>query len=389
MAPAATTSLVRTKSKLRWTTTIYFFISGVVSATWASRIPEIQQKFGLNDAEWGAMLFAISIGLVAGLSVASWLIEKYTSSRIMTISSVIYLVLLCLLALAPNVLLMIVSLFLFGVVRNITNLSLNTNSVEVQRVFKKPVVARFHGIWSLACLAAAALGTLFINLDVEPYLHFLVVAAVATVIIVMFRRRSNKQKEVLPGKKPFFIRPTKYLLLLGLIALCSMLCEGVMFDWSVNYYVKVVNPDKAFLTAGYTAFIITMSAGRFVGDRLIELLGPIKLLIISGFVVMVGLLVVAVFPQLVTATIGFLLIGAGVSVIVPMLFSLAGRTDAMPANYAIASVTLIGYIGFVTGPLIVGGLTEAFGMRMAFATIAFFAVCISGLAWYMRKKALA
>ncbi|WP_207493451.1 MFS transporter [Aridibaculum aurantiacum] len=384
----ATNNLQKTRSKLRWTTTVFFFISGVVTATWASRIPEMQQKFRLNDAEWGMVLFAMSIGLAAGLSVASWLVEKFSSPRMMTISGIIYLILLCLLAVSPTVLTLAITLFLFGVSRNITNLANNTNSVEVQRLYKKPVLARFHGIWSLACLAAAALGTLFINLNIEPFYHFLILAVASVLLILLFKRRTKRLQAVAPGRKPFFIKPDRYLFLLGLIALCGMMCEGVMFDWSVNYYVKVVNPDKAYVTAGYTAFIITMSAGRFVGDKLIEKLGPVRLLMINGIMITSGFYVVVMFPQVVAATLGFLLIGAGISIVVPLLFILAGRTDKMPANYAIASVTLIGYIGFLSGPLVVGSITEAYGMQVAFAVIGLVAAGISIIAWYMKKNAL-
>src|ERR671920_1958030 len=119
--------LANVKTRLRGITALFFFISGIISGTWASRIPEMQQKFQLNDAKWGGVLFAIPIGLFIGLPLSSWLVARFTSYKTMAVSGVIYALLLCLLPLSPNVYTLVAMLFCFGLSRNFLNISINTN----------------------------------------------------------------------------------------------------------------------------------------------------------------------------------------------------------------------------------------------------------------------
>lgn len=372
-------------AKVRWSTAAFFFASGVITATWASRIPEIQHKFNLSDAQWGGVLFALPLGLVTGLPVSSWTIAKFTSGKVMTIGGIIYSGLLCFLCLVPQVWVLVVLLFCFGFVRNLFTMALNTKAIEVQRLYDKPVIATFHGMWSVACLTAAAIGTLMIVCNVPPAWHFLIAAIIAITIIVINRRKSNSKKLARNGKRPFFIKPDSYLLILGLICFCAMMCEGTIFDWAVNYFDKVIKTGKSMTTAGYAAFIVTMSLGRFIGDRFIAFFGYLKMLLINGFLMAAGFGIAVIFPYLWSAAFGFLLIGLGDSIIVPIVYSLAGQSVKMPPGYSIASVTIIGYTGFLSGPLIIGSLSEAWGMRAAFIFVGVLCICISILSLTLSK----
>jgi len=381
-----TNNIIKTRSKLWWSTTAFYFISGIITATWASRIPDVQQKFALSDATLGLVLFSLSAGLIMGLSIASWLVEKFGATRVMNLTTIGYLILLCLLAAAPSVIILVISLFLFGICRNITNLANNINAVKVQLIYKKPVMATFHGIWSFACLGGAIIGTFFIRNNLSPLTHFFIVSTISLLIILAFKRRIEKNDNNQTKKKPFFIKPDKYLLVLGLIALCGMMCESTLFDWSVNYYVKVVQAEQAYRTFGYAAFIISMTLGRLLGDKFIALYGPVKLLMVNGLLVAVGFIIVSVFPHIIITTAGFLMIGLGISIIVPMVFVLAAQSATMPASYAIASVTLIGYVGFLSGPLLVGSISQLFNMQVSFAMVGIFGLGIFILARVLQNQ---
>ena len=150
-------------------------------------------------------------------------------------------------------------LFCFGLSRNFLNISINTNSVEVQKFYKRPIIATFHGIWSFACLVAAGIGTVIIWARIDPQYHFILVAILSMIIIALFRIKRTSKAEANSNSKPLFVKPDRYLLLLGLMCFCTMICEGTMMDWSVNYFNKVINADTNFVTAGYTSFIIAMT----------------------------------------------------------------------------------------------------------------------------------
>lgn len=374
------------RKKERWTTVIFFFLSGILTATWASRIPDVQRGLGLNNAAWGTVLFVIPVGLITGLSFSSWLIARYGTRRIMVISCCGTALMLCLAGAARNSVQLMAAIFAMGGLRTILNISMNTHSVLVQKHYPRPIVSTFHGIWSGAAFLAAGIGTLMIIGGAPPLLHFVVIASLIALAALFFWQRHKESNNTPADKRPFFIKPDRYLFLLGLIAFCGMLCEGAMFDWSVNYFEKAVGADKEWVTTGYTAFIITMALGRLAGDRATAAVGPFALLMANGALITLGFLIAVLFPFLLPAAFGFMLIGLGDSIIVPTVYALAAQSSKMPPGYALASVTMIGYMGFLLGPLLIGYTSELWSMQWAFGIVSIFSLCISGLAVWVQKE---
>lgn len=373
------------RKRRRLITAVYFFLSGIITASWSSRIPDVQQKLGLDNAAWGSVLFALPVGLVTGLLLSSWLVARFGTTLIMIIGLVVSCLLLCTLGFAGERVQLMATLFFFGGVRTILNMAMNTRSVEVQRLYDKPIVSTFHGLWSLACFMAAAFGTLMIVYNVVPAQHFVIIASVCLLIVFALRKKVGNGAHVKPEKQPFFVKPDKYLLFLGLVAFCGMLAESTMFDWSVNYFENVVKVDKGFVTTGYTSFIIAMSLGRLLGDRVIARFGPVTMLMVNGVLMAAGFGVAALFPYLLPAAIGFVLIGLGDSIVVPIVYTLSARSTIMQPGYAIASVTFIGYAGFLTGPLLVGSLSDAFGMQWALVVVGCICLGISFFSLLVKK----
>lgn len=166
------------------------------------------------------------------------------------------------------------------------------------------------------------------------------------------------------------MKPDKKLLILGLIAFCCLLCEGAMSDWSGVYFKKIVIAPTALITLGYVAFTGTMALGRFLGDWLVTKLGVKRMLQISGTMISSGLLIAVIFPFLYSATAGFLLVGFGVSSVVPIVYGLAGKSTTMSAGAALAAVSTIGFLGFLIGPPVIGFIAQLISLRWSFTFIA-------------------
>jgi MFS family permease len=124
------------------------------------------------------------------------------------------------------------------------------------------------------------------------------------------------------------------------------------------------------VAAGYTAFMFTMASGRFLGDWLTTKWGIKRILQISGLLTSSGLLTAILFPWLVPALIGFLLVGAGVSSVIPLVYSAAGRSKILSPGVALAAVSTIGYLGFLFGPPCIGFIAQVFNLRVSFGLIA-------------------
>ena len=165
-----------------------------------------------------------------------------------------------------------------------------------------------------------------------------------------------------------------------------MAAEGTMFDWSGIYFQKVVQAPPSLVTLGYSAFMGTMALGRFLGDGLVLRFGRKEILQASGVIIAAGLLLAVFFPSIVTATIGFLMVGFGVSSVVPIVYSQAGKSEKMSPGMALAAVSSIGFFGFFIGPPLIGFIAEAFGLQWSFGIIAILGFGTTVLAGFTKFK---
>ncbi len=362
----------------------YFFIAGLTFASWASRIPDIKTELQLTDAGLGTVLFALPVGLMFSLPLSGLMVGRFGSKIMLTIASIIYPLLLVLLGLINSTFQLVIVLFFFGFFANIFNIAVNTQAVSLEAKYGRSIMASFHGVWSVAGFSGALIATLVVNLHLNTLAHFCIICGLA-LGLGLAANRFTLLHDVGAKNQPIFVMPGKALLLLGAMAFCTMVCEGTMFDWSGVYFQKVVQAPKAYITVGYAAFMGAMAGGRFVGDKLAVRLGTKKTLQMSGVVIALGLLLAVALPYFATATIGFLLVGFGVSSVVPLVYSIAGRSATMSPGASLAAVSTIGFIGFLIGPPTIGFIAQAASLRWSFTLIALLGFCTSLLALRLKK----
>jgi len=349
---------------------VFFFIAGLCFASWTSRIPDIQQHLHLNKAGLGTVLFALPAGSMLSLPVAGILVTKFGSRNIMLFGVIAYTMMLCLMGVADAVWQLATILFFFGMSGNLVNISVNTQAVSVEALFGRSIMASFHGLWSMAGFTGAAIGTFLIAQNIQPLIHFLLIASLIALLIILVFKHSLRRDIAYHDSQSRFTWPDKSLLKLGVITFCCMACEGCMFDWSGIYFREEVHAPKQLITLGLTAFMAMMATGRFVGDWIATRIGIKHVLQMSGGVIALGLMISILFPNLYAATAGFLLTGFGVSSVVPLTYGLAGKSGRMSAGMAIAAVSTVGYLGFLVGPPVIGYIAQAANLRWSFALIA-------------------
>jgi MFS family permease len=360
-----------TAGQARFAIALFFLVSGFGFATWASRIPTIQHRLGLNEAELGGVLLAMPSGLMLTLPLTGLLLRRYSSRQVMLVGAILYNIVLALLGQATHTWQLVVLLFCFGSSRNLLNISVNAQSVGVQARYGRSIIASFHGVWSVAGFAAAALGTLLVGHSVATGPHFAVVAVALTAIALLNYRHSLAlpPAPVSADRKPGFAWPDAALLRFGAIAFASMACEGTMYDWSSIYFAKAVLLPHEAATLGFAVYMVAMTVGRFSGDWLANRFGVKAVLHYSGLLMGAGLLLAALVPLPLVAGVGFVLVGLGVSCVIPMVFGLAGRA-ALSSGAAIAGVSTVGYFGFLVVPPVVGFIAEAANLRWSFGLMA-------------------
>jgi MFS family permease len=371
-APMLNDAVIRytTPRRARISGTVFYFISGFGYSAWASRIPSIQSHLHLNEAQLGAVLFAMPAGLMLTMPVTGQLLIRFSSRSIMFAGAMIYTVMLSLLGFAAHTWQLVAILFFFGSSRNLFNLSLNAQSVSVQSLYSRSIMTFFHGVWSMAGFAGAALGYLMIVLNINTTWHLLGVGTAMLIAALLSYPETIYHKPSTQQKRPVFSLPDKFLIKFSLICFACMACENTMYDWSGIYFEKALHTSKQSATAGFVFYMVAMTISRFAGDSLVNRIGVKRILNYSGWLILVGLLCAVLIPYPAAAIIGFILTGAGVSCVVPLVFSMAGKSKNMSGASALAAISTIGYLGFLIVPPFVGFIAQLAGLRVAFGLIA-------------------
>ncbi len=348
-----------------------FFFMGICFASWAARIPDIQSKFQLSEGQLGTLLLCLPIGSMVGLPIAGWSVHHYGSRIVILICSFAYALSLPLIGLAPNLWLIAPVLILFGMLGNIMNISLNTQALGLENQLGKSILASFHGVWSMAGFTGAGLGAGMIFLSFSPAAHYVVVALLSILMILLSQKFVINDKQAAGEEGGLVLRkPDSLLLRVGLISFLGMMAEGCMFDWSGVYFKKIVEAEPELVSLGYVCFMGAMASGRFVTDKAINRYGKIPVLQVSGILIFLGLLLAVLFPSLYTAALGFLMVGFGVASIVPVAYGIAGRSKLYSPSVALAMVSTLSFFGFLVGPPLIGFIAEAFNLKISFALIA-------------------
>lgn len=374
-------------NRVRLATSLLFFGMGFCFATWASRIPDIKSMLQLNEAALGTLLFALPLGQLVAMPFSGSVVTRYGSRKISFLGLTLYAACLPVIGLATQQWQLATGLFLFGLTGNLCNIAVNTQGVYTQQLFEKPIMGSFHGSWSLAGFSGALLGLLMLALQLSPLLHFTVTFVVVCLIILfnskyIIKATPKKAKE--KTGYSFFKQPDKTLLLLGVICFFGMASEGIMFDWSGVYFKEIIKAPGALVVLGYTTFMISMASGRFLSDLSVARFGMRNVLIVSGIVISSGLYGAVFFPYLIPCTIAFMLVGFGVSNVVPIIFNLAGNHEKVPTGIALTVVSSISFLGFLIGPPLIGYIAEATNLKYSFALVGIFGLFISLLVSRLR-----
>jgi predicted MFS family arabinose efflux permease len=350
-----------------------FFMNGVVLASWVSRLPAVQSQRALNHAALGLALLALASGAVVSMPVAGFLAPRFGSQRLCKIAAVALCLALPCLALAPGRAGFAACLFAFGAANGMLDVSMNAQAIEVERRYARPLMSSFHAAFSAGGLAGAALGAVIAGSGVAVLAHFAAVGllfGLATFATFAHLLATRLEPEAGQPSLSLSWRPRPLTLALGVVAICVMVGEGAVADWSAIYLRRNLLANESLAAAGYAAFSVSMAAGRLGGDRLALQLGPAWLTRCSGALGAVGLALVLLTDRPVVALVGFGLVGAGFATVVPLVFSAAARIPGVAPEVGLASVTTLGYVGFLAGPPLIGFVAEARSLPFALWLVA-------------------
>ena len=342
-----------------------FVVNGAYFGTWAARIPAIQERLQLTVAELGLALLALAAGAVGVMPIIGRLAAQHGSRPGMVAGVVLMTVALPLAAVAPSFLALAAALALLGAASGVLDLSMNAHGLVVEQRYGRPILSAFHGVWSTGGLAGAAIGAAFAGSGVTPFVHFATVALVVG-LLGMLATRGLLPREVDRAAEPAPLRlPPRPIAILGLLAFGGLLAEGSIGDWSAVFMTDSLGAPEETAALAFAAFSLTMTMGRFAGDRMVQRFGPVTVMRGGGLLATGGMAMAISAGNPIVAILGFGCAGIGLASVVPLVFRAGGSNPLVPSGVGISGVATVGYAGFLAGPPAVGFAAESFGLPAA------------------------
>lgn len=345
-----------------------FFLAGLGMAAWAPLIPFVKARLGIDDGALGLLLFCLAAGSMVIMPFAGYLIAKLGCRAVLLGAGALLCVDLPLLALLDAPLLMGAALGVFGAVNGIMDVAMNSQAIIVERESGQAKMSGFHGFYSLGGIAGAGGVSLLLLAGLAPAQAIGLIALLIAILLLIVagdllahggigeRRRGGARWALAHGK----------ILFIALLCFFVFLTEGAMFDWSALFLHAERGVAKSQAGIGFTLYAVAVACGRLYGDRLIGAVGRFRTLLLGSLCAAAGVLLTVTVPLASAAFGGLMLAGLGIANIVPILFNAVGNQKQVPPGQAFPAVTLVGYLGLLTGPALIGFIANYTSLALAF-----------------------
>lgn len=348
---------------------ILFFVNGAGLASWLPHIPAVKARLTSGDGQLGLVLLAMAAGAVVALPTAGWLIARWGSRVIASAAALAFCLTMPLPVSSPSLPVLAAALALLGACNGVLDVSMNAQAAAVERRTGRAIMSSFHALFSLGGVAGALLaaGAMWTGMSAVAHVAAASVVALAAVSVALTRL-----VPACPGPAEASAaraRPSRSLVGLGILALLGLLAEGAMADWSAVYLRDTLGASPALAAGGFAAFSLAMAAGRFTGDAVVGRFGGSRVLRASGAVAAGGLAGALLVGHPAVGIVGCALVGLGIANIIPVLFSAAARVPGMEPGRALSAVATAGYLGFLAGPPLIGGVAEAAGLAVGLGLV--------------------
>ncbi len=349
-----------------------FMVMAIMYGSWIARLPDIKLQLGLGEGEIGFALIGLAAGSLIATPLSVYVLNFFGTGRSVFLATLAVCAVFTLPALAVNALTLFLLLSLVGMCDGILNISMNAAATALEKHDKINILSTCHGMFSVGLVIGPATSGWVSQTGFSFFWHIVIVAALMIIFAFLLR------PHVLPvpesdTEKSGLTFPSKAIIGLGVICLCFNVCEGAIADWSGIYLRESIGSSAFIGGLGLAIFSVGMSIGRFGGDKIRALLRPGKILLIGGIVSVIGLCIVTFLSVEIAVLVGFFIAGLGLSVSVPVLFSLSTQTPGVKANVGLASVATFSMVGFMSGPPLIGFIAEASDLHYGFAFTAFLA----------------
>ncbi len=334
-----------------------FSTSSLLFGTWVAAIPGIKQRLDFTDGSLGLSLLLSPLGAITGMilstrvfstiPVGKWMLNGYRALCLVMILQIN----------AVNRPMFWLCLYLFGILGFLNGVSSNATVNLMERKTNRLFMSTCHGMYSLGGAVSAGLAVMLFSFGVVAGWQVVIVATIIFAVITANKQLYLANDEIIHSRSGIKL-PSPTILGISFICMVTFMAEGCVADWSAIYLKESLHAPKNMIPLGYAGFSVAMTIGRLNGDSMIAKIGSKAIVICGCLLSAVGFTLVVLAPAVPVAILGYVLIGFGSCCIVPVLFSASANIPGVSTVEGFAMVTTGGLIGFLTGPSLIGFISE-------------------------------
>ncbi|MFG2431748.1 MFS transporter [Streptomyces sp. NPDC048590] len=347
-----------------------FLVQGVTFALLVTRIPAIQDRYGISDGLLPVFLAAVPVLAGVGSVATEKAVARVRPGAVLRWAQPVVLLALLGVGAGDQVWQVAVALGVFGLSVGSLDASMNMMGVSLQRAYGRSIMLGFHAAYSLGGIAGASMAWAGAHWDLSllvSYLPAVVLLLPAALIGSRWYTEGAEGGDVPAGggAGQGTSVPFRLLLPLCLVMAFAYIGDSTVSNWSAKYLQDVLGSSEQLATVPYNVYMVTTLLGRAVGDLGVRRFGAVAVVRGGSVLAAVGFAVVALAPGAWWGMLGFTLLGLGLCVIVPQTFAAAGRMFPGASDVAVARLNVFNYVGFLVGSPLVGALGDAWSYRGA------------------------
>ncbi|HEY2721753.1 MAG TPA: MFS transporter [Chitinophagaceae bacterium] len=357
-----------------------FSASSLLFGTWVAAIPGIKHRLGFTDAGLGLSLLLSPLGALTGVGLSAKLFGKIPVGKWMLFGYISLGVVMILQINSVNRLMFWICLYFFGMNGFLNGVSVNTTVGFLEGKYKRRLMSTCHGMYSLGGGISSALATFFFALSLSPRLQVAIVSTSIWIVVYFNRNHLLAHQRIIHSGSGLKF-PSLSILSISFICMVLFMAEGCVADWSAIYLHESLHGTKEIMGLGYAGFSAAMTIGRLNGDDILTRFGNKRVVITGALLAATGFAIVVLAPLVSVAIGGYILIGFGCCCIVPVLFSTSGRIPGVSAVEGFAMVTTGGLIGFLTGPSLIGIISQRLNLSAGLSLLILLMLTAAFVAW--------
>lgn len=351
-------------------TRLLFFIMAFFVGLWTIRIPTIKDQINTDYFGVGLVMATFAIGSIIAMIFANNVIKMSSTRTVLLYTSILQAVLWLPTPFITSLQTFMIFSFIFGLCYGSFEISCNLYASNLEKREKKSMMSGFHAFWSLGVLAGSIVTSLFLEWNIS-FLNNVIVYVIILLpfnIFIVFKLHVDQTENTENKQNIFFIWPL-LIFILALISMVNALTEGSVDAWGALYMRDFIQVDGFLIGLATVSFNICMVIGRLSGDWIRDRIGVYNFLTILFLTSIISLFILYTFDTILAALCGFALLGIGTSAIIPIAYSLAGKTEGIDSGAAIAIVSIAVYGTFMGAPATLGIVANNYGVNSIFFPI--------------------